>query len=248
MKIKRILNPVAVSVVAASFLLAACSRKDDLATVTAMPKLNDSKTTEQAQPAAHAYSLPQPDSSVPLAKYVKIESGVQMMYMYYGLSKMPPDMNELAENISSQYRATSDQFKRQDMLKVLGPRIQASISENSQNRYVVWEVEDSVLEHYDFNGKRFPVKEIYWNGNNQFWWNDLSSYRIGFSAPASLHYLNVSDESAAREIEGMIGKYQSLRLRLYAFVQDTDLDSKKLKAVITHVELLDRSGRLLHAQ
>lgn len=251
MQIKSVKKLATVLAISISLILSACSKSRGDASGNgaspSLPSANDSQSGKQ-MPQATTVGLPQPDAAVPLDKYVSIESGEQLMYLYYGLSKMPPDMNEIAENISSEYRSTSDQFKRQDMLKVLSPHIQSNIAERGQSRYVIWDVEDVVLEHYDFNAKRFPIKELYWGGNNQFWWNDLSSYKIGFSAPESLRYLNISDENVAREVEGSISKFQSSRLRIYAFIQNADLNEKKLKAIITHVVLKDKSGRVLFSQ
>lgn len=248
----RFAAPLTFTILTLCCLLGACSKQDTPPTAAgpaaALPNPQDPQSVQQAQQVAHAAALPQPDAAVPLDQYVTIKSGEALMYLFYGISKMPPDMNAVAEQISADYRMTSDQFKRQDMLKVLTPRIQASIAEQGQHRYVIWEVEGDVLEHYDFNAKRFPIKPVYWNGNSRFYWNDLSQYQISFTAPDALHDLQVADEALARDVEGMLSKYQPMRMKLYAFVQDTDLNSKTLKAVITHVELLDRNGRLLIKQ
>lgn len=252
MNLTRFATPFTIATLSLACMLGGCSKDDATASnngiAASLPNPQNPQSVQQMQEAAHAAALPQPSSSVPLDQYVPIKSGETMMYMFYALSKMPPDMDAIAEKISSDYRATSDQFKRQDMLKVLGPRIQSNIAAQSQNRYVVWDMEQDALEHYDFNAKHFPIKADYWNGNNSFYWNDIYEYKISFSAPEPLHFLNVADEAQAREIESLISKYQSFHVRVYAFVQDTDLNAKTLKAVITHIEIADRNGRKLAAQ
>ena len=252
MTFHRLAAPFTIATVSLCCLLGACSPKDGAPAASGaaatLPNPQDPQSVQQAQQAAHAATLPQPDKGVALDQYVAIKSGEALMYLFYGISKMPPDMNSVAEQISADYRVSNDQFKRQDMLKVLTPRIQANIAEQGQHRYVTWDVEGDVLDHYDFTAKRFPIKPAYWNGNSRFFWNDLPQYQISFSAPNALHDLPVADEGLAREMEGMVSQFHPLRMKIFAFVQDADLNSKTLNAVITHVELSDRTGRLLVKQ
>lgn len=55
----------------------------------------------------------------------------------------------------------------------------------------------------------------------------------------------MADENLAREIEDKVNKYDALKLRVYAFAQDADLNAKLVRSQVVKLELLDRKGRLL---
>lgn len=231
-------------------LLAACGKKDanSAPPAAAAPSLATAQDPEALAKAAEAQrvaTLPKADPATPSSAYLAIDSGTQLMHLFYAVAGMPPDMDQIASSLSQDYRATQDNFKRQDILKVLAPRIKADIAAAGQHRYVIWEADNQLIEHYDFEHKRFPLKPAFWKGESNFYYNDNSSYKISFKGDAKLQYLPVSDEAIAREIEGQVDKYQALRLRLYAFAQDTDLNSKTVKSQTLKLELLDKKGSLL---
>lgn len=207
------------------------------------PNLND---------IAKQVQLPQPDKSISLDQYQVIDSGNTIMYSYYGLSKMPPDIDKLAELLSNDYRMTQDQFKRQDILKVLEPKIKDSIAAHASNRYFLWATDDNasgIIDHYDFSRKVFPIKEQYWNGNNRYYWSDNSAYTMSFTAPDAMHAFKVEDEATARRIEQMLTNYsRNAKLYVYVFAQDFDLNDKQIKTMVTAFELRDNHGNILAKQ
>jgi len=198
---------------------------------------------------AKQVQLPQPDKSIPLNQYQVIDSGNTIMYSYYGLSKMPPDIDKLAVLLSNDYRSTQDQFKKQDILKVLEPKIKENIAAHASNRYFLWSTDDgaaNIIDHYDFSRKVFPIKDQYWDGNNHYYWSDNSAYTMSFSAPDALHAFKVEDEATARRIEQMLTEYgRNAKLYVYVFAQDFDLNEKQLKTLVTAFELRDSKGNVL---
>lgn len=228
-------------------LLAACGKKDDAAPAAApsLASAQDPGVLAKAAEAQRAASLPKADLATPTSAYLSIDSGKQLLDLFYAVSGMPPDMDQIANSLSQDYRATQDNFKRQDILKVLTPRIKTDIAAAGQHRYVIWEADNNLIEHYDFEHKRFPVKPAFWKGESNFYYNDNSQYKISFKGVEKLQYLPVADEAIAREIEALVDKYQALRLRLYAFAQDADLNNKTVKSQTLKLELLDNRGRLL---
>lgn len=227
-------------------LLAACGKKDDSsAAAPSLASAQDPEALAKAAEAQRAAALPKADPATPASAYVGLDSGTQLMNLFYAVSGMPPDMDQIAQSLSQDYRSTQDNFKRQDILKVLAPRIKADIAAAGQHRYVIWEADNQLIEHYDFERKRFPLKPAFWKGEGNFYYNDNSSYKISFKGEEKLQSLPVADEAVAREIEAQVDKYQALRLRLYAFAQDTDLNTKTVKSQTLKLELLDNKGRLL---
>ena len=56
----------------------------------------------------------------------------------------------------------------------------------------------------------------------------------------------VADEATARQIEAMRSKYDNTpRLKVYFFAQSADLDNQRVNALVTRVQITDKSGRLL---
>lgn len=229
--------------------LVACGKKDEAAAAApAAPSLADARDPEALKKAAEAQrvaTLPQANPATPAEAYKLIDSGNQLMYLYYAVSGLPADMGQVAERLSQDYRATQDGFKRQDILKVLEPRVKAEIAAAGEHRYLIWEAEGNLIEHYDFERKQFPVKEPFWKGDSRFYYNDNNGYQISFGDGEKLRNLPVADENLAREIEDKVNKYDALKLRVYAFAQDADLNAKLVKSQVVKLELLDKKGRLL---
>lgn len=230
-------------------LLSACGKKDTTpAAAGDAPSLADAGNPETLKKAAEAQrvaALPQANPATPAEAYQTISSGNQLMYLYYAMSSMPADMGQIAETLSQDYRATQDQFKRQDILKALEPRVKAEIAAAGAHRYVIWEADNQLIDHYDFERKRFPVREGFWKGNMRFFFHDNGRYQISFTGVEKLQSLPVADEAVAREIEDKVNKYGALTLRVYAFAQDADLNDKIVKSQVVKLELLDKKGKLL---
>ncbi|PZP30121.1 MAG: hypothetical protein DI603_15280 [Roseateles depolymerans] len=250
---KQDLSPLALAACAALSLslLSGCGKKDEAGTpkpADTAPSLASARDPEALKKAAEAQrvaGLPQANPATPAEAYKLIDSGNQLMYLYYAVSAMPADMGQIAEVLSQDYRATQDQFKRQDILKVLEPRVKAEIAAAGERRYVIWEADNNLIDHYDFERKRFPVRDGFWKGGTRFYYNDNSRYQISFSGAEKLQSLPVADEAMAREIEDKVNKYGALTLRIYAFAQDADLNEKVVKSQVVKMELLDKKGKLL---
>ena len=188
------------------------------------------------------------DKSVPASAYWKLDSGVMLMNLYHALSALPPDIPAIATQVSADYRNTTDQFRRKDLLAALEPRLRADIADAARHRHVVWEVSGAPIEHYVVAEHRFPIRQDIWNGNGRFFWNDNSSYQISFLGDEPLHGLTVSDEATARTIEDRVSRFQPLRLRIYAFAQGDDPNQKVVKARMLRIELVDDKDKVLAVQ
>ena len=99
------------------------------------------------------------DSSTPLTNYRKIDSGNQVMFLYFGLLNLPVDYEKVVKSYSNEYQQTSDSFKKKDILSALQPKIDQEITQAKAARYLLLEGKgSSLLERYDFNKKSFAVK------------------------------------------------------------------------------------------
>jgi len=231
--------------------LAGCKDKAPAdAAATTPPSLADATqpaaVAEQAKEAARA-NLPKGDPNTPAGNYVEIDSGNQIMFAYLGIAGMPIDYNEVAGNYSRDYLGTSDEFKKNDLLKALKVKIDAGVAQAAQQRYVKLEIADSVGK-YDFEKKAFPLDSSVWEKGSYRYFGDNSNYKIGFNNGASFRYLNVPEEDKARVIEGLRSKYESMRTVVYGFVQDADVSKKTVQAQILKIELMDKNGNVLATQ
>ena len=204
------------------------------------------QAAEEAAAAAEsaAAALPQPDPDKPLSGYPELTSGNQIMFLYVAASKLPPDYSELAERFSSEYRGTDDSFRRKDLLKAITPQLDQKIAEATASPYAWMEVEDASLRAYDFDRGGFPVGEFSGRGSRYFF--DNPEYRIGWANPGQVDFAPVGDEAAARKIEAMRNAYGNTpRLKVYFFAQSADLSEQKVNALVTAVQIVDKSGRVL---
>ena len=226
-----------------------CSEKKDQADAD---KAADAPAGLQAamspdgQKAAAIAALPKADANVPLTQYVELNSGNQVMFMYYAMSTLPVDYEQIASVYSQDYRATSDAFKKSDILKAVKPVIDTEIAKAKANRYFMV-ANDARLSSYDFTGKGFSINADL-SAGSQYYFNDNSSYKYSFTNGDSMKMLKVSDENIARQIESMRDKYPSMSLRIYAFAQDIDLSTHNIKAQIVKMQLVDSHGNVLLTQ
>jgi hypothetical protein len=188
-------------------------------------------------------TLPKADPQTPDSRYVKITSGNQLMFLYYGLSGIPADYEAVANAYSDDYRHSSDAFRKQDIMNAIKPRIDDGIMQAKSQRYFTYEIGRPDLQHYDFASKSFAMNNM---ADGYTWYmNDNSGYRLAFTNADAFHKLAVSDEALARKIEGAVGKYPSPSLTVYGFAQEADLNEKLVKAQIVKVVLRDTQGNAL---
>lgn len=224
--------------------LPGCSdKKPEAGTAPTNANLQDALSQQGAQKAQLA-ALPKGDSNTPLAQYVKLESGKQLMFLYYALSNMPLDYDQIATAYSDDYRNTNDGFKKKDILKSIQPRIDQEIANAKTNRYFTAN-EPLNVGPYDFNNKAFPLNGFEDGTYGYFY--DLSDYKYGYTNAAPLRMLTIKDDAIARKIEEMRSKGQGMKLTIYAFAQDVDLNQKIVKSQILKFKITDNNGAEIYS-
>lgn len=206
---------------------------------------NAALESQEAAAKVRIAALPKPDLNRPLGEYSKLEDGIQIMFLYLAASKLPPDYEKVSDYFSSDYRSSTDTFRKHDLLAALKPQIDQNMAAAAQQPYAWMEIEGSDnLASYDFKRGGFPVGEFLEDNTRYF--SGASSYRLKWVNRESVAFAPVKDEAGAREIESMRTKYdQSPRLKVYFFAQSVDLDEKAVKAYVTRVQIIDRNGRVL---
>ncbi|MEX5745175.1 DUF4852 domain-containing protein [Massilia sp. X63] len=229
--------------------LAGCAKKEDTpvagtpAATAPAPTLADATGAQGVAAAAQA-SLPKGDPATPLSSYQKINSGNTIMFLYYGILNLPTQYDKIAEAYSAEYRRTSDGFQRKDILKALQPRIDQEIGRAKANRYVVLEQDGySLLSRYDFDKKSFGVNEM--SDERYTYFNDNSGYTLGTTNAAAFSTLPIADEAVARKIEAHLSKNDKLRMEVYAYAQDADPSSNRVKLEIMKMRLYGPGNELL---
>ena len=244
------IKPVSIAILAV-LALSACKKDDantDVAGGTSAPSGLLGNATAEASAKAKAAeaqaALPQPDAGKPLAAYTELESGNQIMFLYVAASKLPPDFTNLARAYSKEFRDTSDAFRQNDLLQAIKPQLEQKIAQASADPYGWMEVDDARLGTYDFQRKGFPVGEF--EEGRYRYFNDAYDYKIGWANYSQLAFAPVADETIARQLESMRTGYSNTpRLKIYFFAQSADLDNERVKALVTRVQVTDKSGRVL---
>lgn len=240
------IKPVSIALLAV-LALSACKKDDantDAANATAPSGLLGQATAEAKVAEAKA-ALPQPDAGKPLASYPELKSGLQIMFLYVAASRLPPDYEKLAESFSEEYRNTSDSFRKNDLMQAIRPQLDEKIAQAKSAPYGWMEVDDSNnLDAYDFARKGFPVSEF--SSSHTRYFGDAYNYKITWANHPQLAFAPVADETAARELESMRSKYGNKpRLKIYFFAQSADLNNQTVNALVTRVQVTDKSGRVL---
>lgn len=238
--------------IAALAALGACSKSNDAATPPAASAGNAAPPTanlaDMASPAAQKQlaekALPKGDPAYALSNYRGVDSGNQLMFLFYALSDLPVDYDKIAQSYSRDYQTTSDSFKKQDLLSALKPRIDSAIATAKDSRYVVLTTPNAMLDAYDFHKKGFQLTNVAQPGSYQYFF-DNSNYTVEYTNSADYTFLKVGDEAAARSIEDMRSHLRPLTIRLYAYAQDADPATNRVKLQIVHEQLLDGAGHVL---
>jgi len=233
--------------------LSACSKNEGVANLPQgaekppAPSLADLGNKTAVTQAADT-RLPKGDPNTPLTKYRKIDSGNQVMFLYFGLLNLPIDYEKVGESYSKEYQQTSDSFKKKDILTALKPRIDQEIAQAKSSPYILLEsTESSPLDRYDFNKKSFAVKEFASNDRYTYYY-DNSQYTLSKTNAIQFASLAVPDEAKARTIEAYLSKGTNLREQIYVFAQDADPSNRRVKLEIMKYRLLSPSGEVLAEQ
>lgn len=242
-------------VLAFATVIGACSKGPQSSTPTASapstsaPSVSDAlspQAVQQAAAAAKTANLPKPDFNTADSAYVPLTKGTQLMYFYAAFSGMPVDYNSMASTISQDYRMTSDEFKKHDILAALKPKIDAGIADAKAHPYIILTDNNPGIGHYDFQRKAFPVGDaLFQQGGYERFYDDTNT-ELSVTNGALFQNLNVPDENLAKTIESEISSSANLYLKVYAFVQSTDNTSGDMvQAMITKVQLIGPNGQVL---
>lgn len=243
-------NSTLLLMLAVALALSACKKDDDATNNTATPSGLLGQAADKAKAEGAAAALPQPDASKPLSSYRKLgDNNADAMFLYQAVSSLPPDYEKLANGISKEFRDTSDSFRKQELLVALKPQMEQLIAQAKASPYGYITLKyNNNLEAYDFQRKGFPVFSFGENTQKEH----LGDYSFG----KTLNWVNrgqvafapVGDEAAARLIERMRTKdrYDNPPLlNVYFFAQSANLNSDEINAVVTRVQIIDKSGRVL---
>lgn len=213
------------------------------------PAATDGATAMTEQPAAGSPSalpnsmLPKADMAKPLSEYQELDSGNQLMFLYVAVSKLPPDFAKLAEAYSKEYRSTSDSFRRNDLLKAIQPQLEQQIAAADSNRYLWVEIDQPSVRAYDFERKGFPIEDFDRGSYRYFY--DNNDYSYDWANGAQVAFAPVPDEAVARQIETLRSSYNPPKLKVFFYIQSADLNSQRVHAYVTRVQLLGKGGSVL---
>ena len=221
-----------------------CSKQEQ----TAENNTSAADVIVQAKQAAQAASLPKADIATPLNQYKEWQSNLDVMFSYLGLSGLPVDYDLAMGEYSADYRGARDEFKKNDILKALKPKLDQEIAMAKSQRYVKMVFDNFGIDKYDFQAKAFPQSGL--TSDTNFGWGSDGgrSYRAVFTNADQYKLFRVADEATARSIEEKRSKYQAMNLVIYGFAQDVDANNRYVKIQITKISLQDKKGAELLSQ
>lgn len=208
------------------------------------PNLADAMSAKGKEQAAIA-AMPQGNVNTPLDQYKELTSDNDIMFAYYALSSIPVDYDKVLMSYSEDYRRASDEFKKQDTLKALEPKIDQEIAVAKNSRYLKMTWNGFRLNKYDFQAKGFPQDSL---GNSSSLGWQSNGYRLAFTNGDNFKLFKIEDEAKARLIEEKRSKYEQFDLVIYVYAQDADLNNKYVKTQVMHISLLDSHGNELFTQ
>lgn len=215
------------------------------------PNLTDvisQKSAEVVKNEVVQISLPIADKAMPTESYVEYNSGNQLMFSYLALVSMPIDYKQIAKHYSVDYARESDEFKKNDLLTALKPKIDSEVAKANSQRYIKILNNNYQLKKYDFEIKGFSLDGSIGESNSYRYYGDNSEYKLGYTNGEAFRHLKVSVEDDARKIETMRSNYEQMNITIYCFIKDTDPSTKTVKAEIIKVVLRDKEGNVLASQ
>lgn len=244
-------NTHLILMIAALLALSGC-KKDDTTEApedAAAPTGMLGAATDKAKAHAAA-AVPQPDANKPLASYRELDTdSTDAMFLYQAVSNMPPDFEKLAAKYSKEYQETSDSFRKQELLTALKPQMEQMIAQAKSSPYASITLKYSNnLEAYDFQRKGFPVFAFGENVRQEVLGEYPNTNSLTWINRGQVAFAPVANESAAREIENLRTRHQYDKpplVKVYFFAQSANLNSDEINAVVTRVQITDKSGRVL---
>lgn len=186
--------------------------------------------------------LPVADASVLFDRYERVDRPDQIAALYYAVSGLPVDYPKLAEFSSQEYRSTSDEFRKRELMQALKPAIDNAIQQFRADRYFWVSIAGVQMEHFDFNSRSFPLRAPWIDENSYVYFNN-STYTLGFTNGSRYGRFTVQDEAVARPIEERVSRYDAVdNAQVYLFAQAVDMNTNRVKCQITRISLLDRRG------
>ncbi|GEM_PF-3118856 len=220
----------------------------------AVPKnASSARLAQAAQTLPSVSSIPQVDCAVPDDRYWAIEQvqlpcaasrtisyNPSLLFLYQALSGTI-DYNFDASVISCDYSLAQDEFKRQDLMSELKPRIDSEVSGMSKRRYFSF-VALVTIDQYDFAQRAFPIHGLnqffnFWiahrPGKNFF---PNKNVRVRATNADNFSSYRVSDEATARQLNRKIVQMPRKEAKLYVFALSLDdqpdtIDAQIVKAV-----------------
>lgn len=208
--------------------LVGCGEKNETTTSGAPVEASQVTAASQEAPAAK----PHGNKNTAVSDYSELDSALPLIMTYYNLTGLPPAFDEMAKLVSADYANENDAFKKQDIFKVLKPKLQTDMQALTARPYLV--LSDRVsLSPYDVNQRMFPVSGTPIDQENLFFPDSayvISRYAMVLENRTEFSTFKVSDENKAREIESVRSQQpsQEYEAKFYLYARDAkDLQGSK---------------------
>lgn len=226
-------------VVAASLAVMFLSGCSDDVSNQAPAKPVEKKTQESAVVQASPMVDVKPEN------YVQLQSGRQLVGLYWASAKRSVDYGDAATALYQKYAAEKNELLRDGMLKDLNPEIDAEIDKARNVKFLLLEPDSpySWVGNYDAEYKIFPVATLN-EGNTKYSFNDADSYSISFNNQRAFSRFSVADPALVEKIEKLKRNF-AFAINVYVRITGAQSGSNVLEADIQKVQLLDKDKNVL---
>ncbi|MBN6740402.1 hypothetical protein JKG47_07625 [Acidithiobacillus sp. MC6.1] len=196
-------------------------------------------------------SLARPDVHTADSAYTTLHSDTHIMYYYEAYRATPPNYKGMAAIISSQYRTTSDVFKKHALMKDLKPIMAKKMAEAKAHPYVAWPMQNLTLADYSFHRHGFALTGTSLLTGSYEYFQDyryMNPYSITLRNSKQFGFLPVHSKALAKKIEYYVSHGNNCLVKVYMFVNGADLSHRRVKADAVKIELFSPNKKLLLTQ
>ena len=217
----------------------ACNSKPVSPRVAAASRTTDGLPVAVPEPPPE--KLPHADPRVPPEQYENLDRTDQVAALYYAVSGLPVDYEKMATLVSQDYRGTTDEFHKRELMQALKPAIDASVAKYRLNKYFWVSFRGVQMDHYDFSTHAFPLRAPWIEEGAFAYFGYSAEYTVKFSNGSKLSRFTVEDETTARLLESRVSHFDAIdTAQVYLFAQGVDMNANRVKCEITRVSLVDR--------
>lgn len=180
-----------------------------------------------------------------LADYVQLNSGSQLVGLYWAHSKRNIDYNDAADALYKKYSDEKNQIIRERLLNDLKPEIDAMVEKSKNIGLLLLEPSNpySWLGEYDAEYKNFPITVMN-DGNTRYSFQDADKYSLSFRNQRAFSRFKVDNPELVERIE-VLKRNFAFDVNVYVRIIGTQAGTNIIETEINKIQLLDKNRKVV---